>query len=71
MYKPLEFNIALSFLDEDEDQVQCVLSIQYENGAEAIKVIADDAFNAVGDALDELFNGGDLGDLFWPLQNEE
>ena len=71
MYKPVEFTIALSFLDEDEDQVQCILTSQDDYGVDVIRIIADDPYEAVLDALKELFNGGDLGDLFWPLQNED
>lgn len=67
MYKPLKFMIHLEFLSEDEDVVRCTL---IEDDGHTIVKEADESFNAVGDAMDEMFNCGDLGDLFWPLQNE-
>lgn len=59
--------IHLEFLDEDEEQVKCTLI--EDDGNTTVK-LGDDPYEAVERALFEVFGGGDLGDLFWPLQNE-
>lgn len=72
MYKPLEMKLELWFNSEDEDEVTARIEILESDGEYTeIDWTTDSVESAVLGALNELFDGGDLGDLFWPLQNED